>query len=71
MILIFTDRKSRASFLEKIHPVSIRCVENAFRRIKRRFPEFKTLTLDNDILFIHHKKLEEKFNLQWAFTLLR
>lgn len=67
MILVITDRKSRAPFLEKIHPVSIRCVENAFRRIKQRFPELKTVTLDNDILFIHHKKLEEKFDVKVYF----
>jgi len=67
LLLVITDRKSRAAFLEKIFPVSIRCVENAFRRIKKRFSELKTVTLDNDILFIHHKKLEKKFNIKIYF----
>lgn len=67
MLLVITDRKSRAPFLEKIWPVSIRTMENGFRRIKKRFPELKTVTLDNDILFIHHKELERKFNIKIYF----
>lgn len=67
MLLVVTDRRSRATFLEKICPVSIRTVENGFRRIKRRFPELKTVTLDNDILFIHHKELERKFHIKIYF----
>ncbi len=67
LLFVCADRKSRTSFLEKIHPVSIRCVENAIGRIKKRFPELKTLTFDNDILFIHHKVLEKKFNVKIYF----
>ncbi len=67
MLLVVTDRKSRATFLEKICPVSIRTMENGFRRIKKRFPDLKTVTLDNDILFIHHKELERKFNIKIYF----
>jgi len=67
MLLVVTDRKSRATFLEKICPVSIRTMENGFRRIKKRFPELKTVTLDNDILFIHHKELERKFHIKIYF----
>jgi transposase, IS30 family len=67
MLLVVTDRKSRAPFMEKICPVSIRTMENGFRRIKKRFPELKTVTLDNDILFIHHKELERKFNIKIYF----
>ena len=67
LLFICADRKSRAPFLEKIFPVSIRCVENAIGRIQKRFPELKTLTFDNDILFIHHKALERKFHLKIYF----
>jgi IS30 family transposase len=67
IILNITDRKSRAPFLEKIYPVSIRIVENAMKRIKKRFPELKTLTLDNDILFIHHKRLEKILDIKIYF----
>jgi transposase, IS30 family len=63
IILNITDRKSRAPFFEKIHPVSIKGVERAIARIQKRFPELRTLTLDNDLLFIHHKRLEKKFGI--------
>lgn len=67
IILNVTDRKSRAPFFEKIYPVSILAVERAVRRIKKRFPELRTLTLDNDLLFIHHKRLEKKFSITIYF----
>jgi IS30 family transposase len=67
IILNITDRKSRAPFFEKIYPVSIRAVERAIGRIKKRFPELRSLTLDNDILFIHHKRLEQKFKITIFF----
>ena len=67
LILNVTDRKSRAPFFEKIYPVSIRAVERAVGRIKKRFPELRTLTLDNDILFLHHTRLEKKFNIKIYF----
>ena len=67
MLLVVGDRKSRAPFLEKIHPVSIPNVERGIGRIKKRFPELKTLTFDNDLLFIHHKRLESKFNVKIYF----
>ncbi len=67
IILNVTDRKSRAPFLEKICPVSIKTMENGMRRIKKRFPEMKTLTLDNDLLFIHHKRLEQILNIKIYF----
>jgi transposase, IS30 family len=67
LLFVCADRKSRAPFLEKILPVSIRSVENAIGRIQKRFPELKTLTFDNDLLFIHHKRLEQKFKIKIYF----
>lgn len=67
IILNVTDRKSRAPFFEKIFPVSVRAVERAFRRIMTRFPELRTLTLDNDILFIHHQRMEKMFGMRIYF----
>ena len=52
-------RKLRVVFLEIIHQVTVDEVHKAFERIKQRFPEMKTLTIDNDILFQMHKTLEE------------
>jgi transposase, IS30 family len=67
LILNVTDRKSRAPFFEKIHPVSIANVIRGFLRIQKRFPELKTLTLDNDILFVMHKELEQKLRIKIYF----
>lgn len=66
-LFVCADRKSRAPFLELVLPVSIRTVENAIRRIKKRFPELTTLTFDNDLLFIHHKDMERKFQVKIYF----
>lgn len=67
ILFVCADRRSRAPFLEKVFPVSIRAVENAIGRIKKRFPELKTLTFDNDLLFIHHQRLEQKFKIKIYF----
>jgi len=58
ILLVAVDRKLRVVFLELIIDVSVDEVHAAFQRIKKRFPEMKTLTLDNDILFKMHKALE-------------
>lgn len=66
-LLIHTDRKLRYPLLEKICPLSVRTLTNAVGRMKRRFPEMKTVTWDNDILLICHKELEKKFNIKIYF----
>ncbi|MFH1030152.1 MAG: IS30 family transposase [bacterium] len=42
-------------------------VHSAFERIQKRFPEIKTLTLDNDILFKMHRTLEKLLNVKIYF----
>jgi len=59
MLLVAQDRKSRNVFLEPIYDVSIDNVHESFIKIKTNFPQIKTLTLDNDILFKMHKTLEK------------
>ena len=58
ILLVLVDRKTRSAFLEQILSITTRQVYLALRRIKNRFPELKTMTLDNDILFQKHKELE-------------
>jgi IS30 family transposase len=58
ILLAVVDRRFRVTFLELILSVSIQAVHDAFVCIKQRFPEMKSLTLDNDILFRKHKELE-------------
>ena len=67
IILGVVDRKLRVVFLEIIHRVTIDAVHAAFVRIKRRFPEMKTATIDNDILFQMHQTLGQLLNIQIYF----
>lgn len=60
ILLTLTDRKTRKSFVEKILPVSVRNVERALIRMKRRYPEMQSITFDNDLLFLEHKRLERR-----------
>ncbi len=67
VLLIVADRKSRVPFLEKVLPVAIKNVHVAFLKIEKRFPEIKTITTDNDILFQHFKELEKLINVKIYF----
>lgn len=67
ILLVLADRKSRAVFMEQIMLITTKQVLLALRRIKRRFLELKTLTLDNDLLFQKHKELERKLGIKIYF----
>jgi len=67
VLLTVVCRKIRVSFFELIPSVSIDNVHIAFEKIKKRFPEMRTLTLDNDILFNMHKALEKLLNVKIYF----
>lgn len=59
VLLVAVDRKIRVVFLELILNVTVDNVHSACERIQKRFPEMKSLTLDNDLLFQAHKTLEK------------
>lgn len=59
ILLVIVDRKFRLPFLEQILEPSLEEATNACLRIKERYPEWETMTTDNDLLFQHHKKLEK------------
>jgi transposase, IS30 family len=67
VVFALRDRKVRKNLLEKILPVSIRTVDRALGRMKRRYPEMQTITFDNDILFLEHQKLEKKYGSKIYF----
>lgn len=67
MVLGLRDRKIRKNLLEKILPVSVKAVERALKRIKKRYPELQTITFDNDLLLLEHKRLEKKLNIKIYF----
>lgn len=65
--LTLTDRKVRKSLLERILPISVRNVERALLRMKKRYPHMQSITFDNDLLFLEHKRLEWKLGVQIYF----
>lgn len=67
ILLVLVDRKTRAAFLEQILSITTKQVYLALRRIKNRFPELKTMTLDNDLLFQKHKELERLLKITIYF----
>lgn len=67
VLLTVVDRKIRKPFIEKVVPVSIKNLEYAFLRIKRRFSEMRTATTDNDLLLEHHKRLEALLGIKIYF----
>lgn len=67
ILLVVTCRKLRMVFLEKIHDVSIDEVHRAFLKIKKKFPEMRSITLDNDILFRMHKTLAQLLEIKIYF----
>jgi len=67
ILLVIVDRRLRVTFLELIIDVSIQTVHNAFSRIKQRFSEMKSLTLDNDILFRKHTELSSLLSVPIFF----
>jgi IS30 family transposase len=67
ILLVVVDRKSRATFIERIMRPSIRDVHAAFLAIKARFSEMRTLTMDNDILFARHGELARLLQVKIYF----
>lgn len=57
-LLTVVERKIRSGWIEKILPVTIANMEQAFFNVKKKFPELLSITTDNDLLFVHHKRLE-------------
>ena len=66
-LLVLVERKIKITFIEQIIDISIDNVHIAFQNIQSRFPEMKTMTLDNDILFRMHNTLEILLNIPIYF----
>jgi len=67
ILLVVVCRKARITFIEQITTVNIENVHSAFQKIKLRFTEMKTITIDNDILLQKHKELEKLLNVKIYF----
>lgn len=67
ILLVVVDRKLRVSFLKQISNVTIEAVHATFVCIQEKFPELKTITTDNDILFQKHAELERLLRVKIYF----
>ncbi len=67
ILLVIVDRKLRVSFLEQILQPSQAAVTLSCQKIKRRYPDWKTMTTDNDLLFGHHAALEKILGIRIYF----
>jgi IS30 family transposase len=65
--LTAADRKLRVGFIRKVLPVTVGNALEALKDIKRQFPELKSITTDNDILWRYHKKLEKALGVPFYF----
>jgi len=65
--LTAADRKLRVGFIRKLLPVTVANALGALLDIKRVFPELTSITTDNDILFQHHKQLEQALGVPFYF----
>ncbi len=67
ILFVVVDRKHRVTFIERILKPTTAAVEGAAIVIKKRYPEWRTSTTDNDILFQHHKELEKTLGITIYF----
>jgi IS30 family transposase len=67
ILLVVVDRKTRVSFLERITAVNIPNVHKSFLKIKKQFPEMRTVTTDNDLLLQRHKELAKLLRIKIYF----
>lgn len=67
IVLTVVDRRTRVVFIEQILSVTIVSVHRAFVRIWERFPELRTVTTDNDLLFAHHTELARLLGIRIYF----
>ena len=67
ILLVVVDRKLRIVFLEPLYKVSIKAVHRKCLKIKKKYPEWKTMSTDNDLLFKKHKQLEKELGVNIYF----
>lgn len=58
-LLVLHERKSRYVLLKKVRHKTAKEVEETLGAMIRPLRNFRSLTLDNDVAFIHHKKISD------------
>jgi len=66
-LLTVTDRRSRLSFVRKLLPVTAENLIKILLEIRSECLEMKSITADNDVLFVCHKQIEELLGVQFYF----
>lgn len=67
ILLVVVDRKTRIVFLERIPKPSCEAIAKACTQIKKRYPEWRSMTTDNDILFQKHQELAGMLGIKIYF----
>lgn len=65
--LTAADRKLRVGFIRKILPVTVGNALKALQDIKSVFPELKSISTDNDLLWLYHERLEAALGVKFYF----
>lgn len=66
-LLVLHERKSRYVLLKKVRHKTAREVEEALVELIQPLKDFKSLTLDNDIAFVHHEKISQDLEVPLFF----
>lgn len=66
-ILVLHERKSRYIFIRKLEHKTTKEVEDTLIDMIKPLTNFKSLTLDNDISFVHHKKISKDLGVPLFF----
>jgi len=66
-LLVLHERKSRYIIVRKVKHKTTQEVEDTLIKMIKPLTNFKSLTLDNDISFIHHKKISQDLGVPLFF----
>jgi IS30 family transposase len=66
-LLVLHERKSRYVFLRKVRHKTTDIVERTLVEMIRPLQNFRSLTLDNDIAFVHHEKISKEIGIPLFF----
>lgn len=67
VLLVLHERKSRYVLLRKVKHKTAKQVEDTLVDIIKSIKHFRSITLDNDIAFVHHEKISEDLNTPLYF----
>ena len=66
-LLVLHERKSRYVLMKKVKHKTAQEVEDTLVEMIRPLSNFRSLTLDNDIAFVHHEKISEEIGAPLFF----